>query len=56
MTSQPMRDPVKDNLLTPQNSALIIDCQPIQVTSVASRDRRTLVQNIVAVAKLFQSG
>ncbi|HXP30658.1 MAG TPA: hydrolase [Stellaceae bacterium] len=58
MTSQPIRDPVKDDLLTPQNSALIIiDYQPIQVTSVASRDRRTLVQNIVAVArlaKLFQ--
>ena len=53
MTSQPIRDPVTDTLLTPQNSALvIIDYQPIQVTSVASRDRRTLVQNIVAVAKL----
>ncbi|SRR5216684_1817286 len=53
MTSQPIRDPVKDHLLTPQNSALIIiDYQPIQVTSVASMDRRTLVQNIVAVAKL----
>jgi nicotinamidase-related amidase len=53
MTSQAIRDPVKDNLLTPQNSALIIiDYQPIQVTSVASMDRRMLVQNIVAVAKL----
>lgn len=51
------RDPVGDLLLTPQNCALlIIDYQPVQVTSVASRDRRELVTNIVAVvraAKLF---
>ncbi len=58
MASEPIRDPVKDHLLTPKNSALIIiDYQPIQVGSVASMDRRTLVQNIVTVAnlaKLFQ--
>ena len=51
------RDPVQDHLLTPQNSALlIIDYQPVQVTSVASMDRRALVANIVAVtrtAKLY---
>jgi len=47
------RDPVNDHLLTPQNCAqLIIDYQPIQVTSVASRDRRELVSNIVAVARV----
>ena len=47
------RDPVNDHLLTPQNCALlIIDYQPIQVTSVASRDRRELVNNIVAVARI----
>jgi nicotinamidase-related amidase len=52
MTSQPIRDPSKDHLLTPQNSALIIiDYQPVQVTSVASMDRRALVANVVAVAK-----
>ncbi len=45
MTSQPIRDPVKDNLLTLQNSALIIiDYQPVQVTSIASMNRRTLVE------------
>jgi len=58
MTSQPIRDPAKDYLLTPQNSALIvIDYQPVQVTSVASMDRRVLVTNIVSVAglaKLFK--
>jgi nicotinamidase-related amidase len=46
------RDLLRDHLLTPQNSALIIiDYQPIQVTSVASMDRRELVTNIVAVAR-----
>ena len=35
MTSQAIRDPVKDPLLTPQNSALIvIDYQPVQVDSL----------------------
>src|SRR5882762_7015733 len=52
MTSQLIRDLSKDHLLTPQNSALIvIDYQPIQVTSIASMDRRALVTNIVSVAK-----
>jgi len=52
MTSQPIRDQVTDHLLTPKNSTLIIiDYQPVQVTSVASMDRRTLVTNIVCVAK-----
>ncbi len=52
MTSQSIRDPIQDHLLTPQNSALvIIDYQPIQVTSVASMDRRALVNNIVSVAR-----
>ena len=52
MTSEPIRDPVKDHLVTPENSALlIIDYQPLQVSSVASMDRQTLVTNIVAVAK-----
>jgi nicotinamidase-related amidase len=53
MTSQPVRDPTTDQLLTPLNSALvIIDYQPVQVSSVASMDRRALVENIVSVAKL----
>lgn len=53
MTSQAMRDPVQDTLLTPQNAALIIiDYQPVQVNSIASMDRRMLVNNIVSVARL----
>jgi nicotinamidase-related amidase len=52
VTSQPIRDQVEDHLLTPKNSALlIIDYQPVQVGSVASMDRRALVENITSVAK-----
>ncbi|RFC67034.1 MULTISPECIES: hydrolase [Mesorhizobium] len=48
MASEPIRDPVKDHLLTPQNSAfVIIDYQPIQVSSIRSMDKQELVFNIV---------
>jgi len=46
------RDPQADPMLTPQNAALvIIDFQPVQVTSIASMERRELVANITAVAR-----
>jgi len=52
MTSQAVRDPIKDQLLTPKNAALIIiDYQPIQVSSILSMDQELLVQNIVRVAR-----
>lgn len=52
MSSEPIRDPAKDHLLTPQNSAfVIIDYQPVQVNSIASMDRQLLVDNIVGTAK-----
>jgi len=52
MTSEPIRDPLKDHLLTPQNCAfIIIDYQPIQVSSIRSMDQRELVFNIVHTAK-----
>jgi nicotinamidase-related amidase len=52
VTSQAVRSPLDDHLLTPQNAALlIIDIQPVQVTSVASRDRRSLVDNILTVTR-----
>jgi nicotinamidase-related amidase len=53
MTSEAIRDPLRDRLLTPQNSMLIIiDYQPVQVGSIASMDKRMLVDNIVSVARL----
>jgi nicotinamidase-related amidase len=52
MTSEPIRDPQKDHLLTPENCALlIIDYQPTQVNSIRSIEREILVANIVRVAK-----
>ena len=52
MTSEAIRDPKQDHLLTPQNSAFIcIDYQPGQVNSIASMDRQLLINNIVGSAK-----
>lgn len=52
MTSEAIRDPLKDHLLTPQNSAfIIIDYQPVQVNSIASMDRQLLINNIVGTSR-----
>jgi nicotinamidase-related amidase len=52
MTSEAIRDPLRDPLLTPQNSALVvIDYQPSQVQAVKSMDQELLVRNIVSVAR-----
>lgn len=52
MTSETRRDPLADHLLTPENSAfIIIDYQPIQVSSIRSIDQKELVFNIVSTAK-----
>ncbi|WP_335954986.1 hydrolase [Acinetobacter guillouiae] len=52
MTSESIRDPKQDHLLTPENSAFIcIDYQPVQVNSIASMDRQLLINNIVGTAK-----
>ena len=50
---KPIRDPKTDHLLTPENSALLVsDYQPIQVHSIASMDRRELVENISNVCRV----
>ena len=52
MSSEPRRDPVTDDLLTPENSAfIIIDYQPIQVSSIRSMDKQDLIFNIVSTTK-----
>jgi nicotinamidase-related amidase len=52
MSSEPIRDPVNDHLLTPQNAAfIVIDYQPVQVNSIASMERQRLVSNIVRATK-----
>ncbi|WP_219097331.1 hydrolase [Pseudomonas sp. UMAB-40] len=52
MTSETIRNPHTDQLLTPDNSAfIIIDYQPVQVSSIRSMPREELVFNITSVAK-----
>jgi hypothetical protein len=52
MAGAPVRDPVGDHLLTPQNSALVvIDYQPSQFAGVRSMDRDLLRENIVWTVK-----
>lgn len=52
MASEPIRDPFKDDLLTPHNAAfIVIDYQPVQVNSIASMDRQLMVDNIVGAAR-----
>jgi nicotinamidase-related amidase len=50
---KPIRDPVTDELLTPENAVLvIIDYQPTQINSVTSTTKGKLVKNIVSVARI----
>jgi len=52
MASETIRNAQTDHLLTPDNAALIvIDYQPIQVSSIRSMSRDELVFNIVSTAK-----
>src|SRR3712207_751808 len=52
MASEPIRNPQTDHLITPANSALIIvDYQPVQVSSIRSMPQEELVFNITGVAK-----
>ena len=52
MTSEPVRDPLADHLLTPQNCALvIIDYQPAQVRSIRSVDQDVLADRVVHLAR-----
>ncbi len=56
MTSAPVRDPVSDHLITPQNSAfLIIDYQPSQLAGVQSMDRELLVKNAVSTVRTVKT-
>ena len=52
MTSAWMRGPVADQLITPQNAALIlIDYQPAQSATIRSMDPELLLNNIVSTVK-----
>jgi nicotinamidase-related amidase len=56
MTSAPIRDPLADHLITPQNAALLlIDYQPAQVASVRSMDQELLVKNAVSTVRTIKA-
>jgi nicotinamidase-related amidase len=56
MTSAPVRDPIADHLLTPQNAVfLLIDYQPSQLAGVKSMDRDLLVKNAVSTVRTIKT-
>jgi nicotinamidase-related amidase len=56
MTSQPIRDPLADHLITPQNAAfLFIDYQPEQLATVRSMDHELLVKNAISTVRTVKA-
>src|ERR1039457_4520130 len=56
MTSQAIRDPLADHLITPQNSALVLtDYQPSQFATVRSMDETLLRKNIVSTLRTVKA-
>ena len=56
MTSAPVRDPLADHLLTPENAAfLFIDYQPAQLGTVRSMDHALLLKNAVSTVRTIKT-
>jgi nicotinamidase-related amidase len=56
MTSAPVRDPLSDHLLTPQNAAfLLIDYQPSQLAGIHSMDPDLLLKNAVSTVRTIKA-
>jgi nicotinamidase-related amidase len=56
MTSAPVRDPLADHLITPENSALLlIDYQPTQIAAVRSMDPALLLKNAVSTVRIIKA-
>jgi nicotinamidase-related amidase len=56
MTSAPVRDPLNDHFLTPQNAAfLFIDYQPSQLATIRSMDPALLLKNAVSTVKTIKA-
>ena len=56
MTSAPVRDPLSDHLITPENAAfLLIDYQPSQLAGVHSMDRNLLLKNAVSTVRTIKA-
>jgi nicotinamidase-related amidase len=56
MTSAPVRDPLADHCITPENAAfLFIDYQPAQLATVRSMDHALLVKNAVSTVRTIKT-
>jgi nicotinamidase-related amidase len=56
MTSAPVRDPIADHLITPDNAAfLLIDYQPAQIAAVRSMDTALLLKNAVSTVRIIKT-
>src|SRR5580692_9727700 len=56
MTSAPVRDPLADHFLTPENAAfLLIDYQPPQMSTVRSMDSALLSENVVSTVRTIKA-
>jgi nicotinamidase-related amidase len=56
VTSAPVRDPLGDHLIAPQNAAfLFIDYQPSQLATIRSMDPALLVKNTVSTVKAIKT-
>ena len=56
MTSAPVRDPIADHLITPENAAfLLIDYQPAQIGAVRSMDTALLLKNAVSTVRIIKT-
>jgi nicotinamidase-related amidase len=56
MTSQSVRDPLADHLITPENAAFVlIDYQPEQIAAVSSMDQGELLKNAVSTVRTVKT-
>ena len=56
MTSDTIRDPLADHLITPENAAfLFIDYQPAQMATIRSMDPTLLLKNAVSTVKTIKT-
>jgi nicotinamidase-related amidase len=56
MTSAPVRDPLADHFITPENAAfLFIDYQPSQLATVLSMDHELMVKNAVSTVRTIKA-
>jgi nicotinamidase-related amidase len=56
VTSAPVRDPLSDHLITPENAAfLFIDYQPAQLATVRSMDPALLLKNAVSTVRTIKT-